>query len=401
MSAGSRASHRALIPLYVASGVLTLGEGSVSLLVPPYLSSQALGAGAIGALLSLYGIASLASRLPGGLLYRADRAWLLIAGGCLMSSAAFVLIPLTGNPFLLGLLIVVDGLGFGLATTGGLAAVIARRPPDTSAGSVMGWYTGSVAAGYAAAGFVGGVSGDAFGVERAIVVLAVIPLVAAGLLVLALRMTAPGAAPAPPAVGTARPGLLSGFTGVSSLVWLAFAVTLYINLVNGVLSTFFPIYGLAIGLTLTQIGALEGIHGATAAGVRFAAGAIFTWISYRRTLPAMVVVSAVSVAATALVTPFALLALAWAAIGLSRGLLRVASGALVMDEAGHTDAERGGASAIYLAGLDLGKVIGPIVGGGTAELVGIKWTFLAVSIAFPLVFAALAASIGRRERSRA
>ena len=53
--------------------------------------------------------------------------------------------------------------------------------------------------------------------------------------------------------------------------------------------TFFPIYGLAIGLTLTQIGVLQGIHRAMAAAVRFLSGLFFRFVSYERTSPLMVV----------------------------------------------------------------------------------------------------------------
>ena len=45
------------------------------------------------------------------------------------------------------------------------------------------------------------------------------------------------------------------------------------------LNTYFPLYGLSIGLTLTQIGMLSGIHGILAAGVRFASGPLFGAIS--------------------------------------------------------------------------------------------------------------------------
>ena len=46
---------RALIPLYIASAVLTLGEGSFNLLVPPYMKSQHVAELVIGAAVSIYG----------------------------------------------------------------------------------------------------------------------------------------------------------------------------------------------------------------------------------------------------------------------------------------------------------------------------------------------------------
>jgi MFS family permease len=145
---------------------------------------------------------------------------------------------------------------------------------------------------------------------------------------------------------------------------------------------------------------LQGIHGVAAAVVRFLSGVVFGRISYQRTLPAMVVLSGASVAAIAGVKAFVILVVAWAALGLTRGLLRVASAALVMDEAGATDAGRGASSGIYLAGLDLGKVLGPLLGGFGAHLVGLRTTFLLASVSFPVLYFVLAALLGSRERSR-
>jgi MFS family permease len=395
-------SQRVLIPLYVASGVLTLGEGSFLVLVSPYLEERGLGAGLIGTVVSVYGVASLITRLPAGVLYRTERGALLIAGGCVMSSLAFALIPLTGDPLVLSALIGLDGMGFAVATTGVLAALMERRPPDSRAGSVMGWYTGGVGAGYAVSGFLGGAAGDALGVSTAILVLAAIPLVAALLLTGAMKF-APLVAPADAAAETVGGPLarIKEFARAPVLVWLAFFVTLYINLISGVLFTFFPIYGLAIGLSLTQIGLLAGIHGAIAAAIRFASGFIFKWISYESALPAMVVLSGIAVVFLGSVEVFVVLVGAWAAIGLARGVLRVASGALVLDATGSSNSQRGASSAIYLAGLDLGKIIGPLIGGASAALVGLRGTFVVLGIAFPVAYMVMTAALARMGKSPA
>jgi MFS family permease len=395
-------SQRVLIPLYVASGVLTLGEGSFLVLVSPYLDGRGLGAGLIGTVVSVYGVASLLTRLPAGVLYRTERGTLLIAGGCVMSSLAFASIPLTGNPLVLSALIGLDGMGFAVATTGVLAALMERRPPDSRAGSVMGWYTGGVGAGYAVAGFVAGAAGDALGVPTAILVLAVIPLVAALLLTGAIRL-APlvAAADAAPQSSGGAIARIKEFTRAPVLVWLAFFVTLYINLISGVLFTFFPIHGLAIGLSLTQIGLLAGIHGTIAAAIRFASGLIFKWISYQGALPAMVLMSGIAVVFLGSVDVFVVLVGAWAAIGLARGVLRVASGALVLDATGSSDSQRGASSAIYLAGLDLGKIIGPLIGGASAALVGLRGTFVLLGVAFPIAYLVMTAALAHVGRSPA
>jgi DHA1 family multidrug resistance protein-like MFS transporter len=387
-------SGRALVPLYVASAILTLGEGGFQLLTPPYMHERHISPVVIGGAVSAYGLVSLFLRIPAGALYRTHRAWMLIAGGTALSSLSFALLTLTADPVLLTVLIALDGAGFAIATTAVMAALIERRPEGANAGSIMGWYTGSIGAGYALSGFVGGALGDAVGTRAAILVLALVPLAAGLLLCAVVQATAPERVAAEP-----RPGAWwHDFRGLPAVVWLAFFVTLYINLVSGVLLTFFPIYGLAIGLTLTQIGFLQGIHGAAAATVRFLSGAVFRFVSYERTLPVMVVLSGMAVAAIGGVRILVVLAVAWALLGVSRGLLRVASAAVVMDQAGETDAQRGAASGVYLAGLDIGKIVGPLLGGFGAETVGLRPTFLAASLAFPVVYFALATLVHRRQR---
>lgn len=388
-------SGRALVPLYVASSILTLGEGGFQLLTPPYMHERGISPLVIGGAVSAYGLVSLFLRIPAGAVYRTHRAWMLITGGTALSSLSFALLTLTADPVLLTVLIALDGAGFAIATTAVMAALIERRPEGANAGSIMGWYTGSIGAGYALSGFVGGALGDAVGTRSAILVLSVVPLVAGLLLSLVVQATTPERVPAEL---RARGAWWRDFHGLPAVVWLAFFVTLYINLVSGVLLTFFPIYGLAIGLTLTQVGFLQGIHGAAAAAVRFLSGAVFRFVSYERTLPVMVVLSGASVAAIGGVRVFVVLAVAWAMLGISRGLLRVSSAAVVMDEAGETDAQRGAASGVYLAGLDLGKIVGPLLGGLGAQSVGLQPTFLAASLAFPVVYFALAAIVHRRQR---
>lgn len=395
MTAAPRGA-RALVPLYAASAVLTVGEGSFALLVPPYMHSRHISAVVIGAAISVYGVVSLASRLPAGAIYRSHRAWWLIAAGCTLSSIAFALITRTAHPALLTFFVALDGAGFAIATTANMAALIERRPEGGNAGSIMGWYTGSLGAGYSIAGFAGGSLGDAVGAGDAILILALVPLLAGVLLSVAVRRTVPARVDD----GSAAPSASwwRHLRHVPPLVWLAFFVTLYINLVSGVVLTFFPIYGLAIGLSLTQIGFLQGIHGATAAAVRFLSGLVFRWVSYERTLPLMVVLSGLSVAAIGGVKLLVVLGVAWGMLGLTRGLLRVSSAALVMDEAGETDARRGAASGIYLAGLDLGKVLGPLAGGVGAQTIGLRATFLVASASFPVVYFVLAALLRRRGR---
>ena len=406
-----RPSPWVLVPLYVASAVLTLGEGAIAVLVPPYMDERGFNAGIVGVILAVYGVAALAARVPAAGWYRSSRATLLVSGGCLVMALSFVLLPLTASPWVIGMLVGLDGVGFATATTATMAALMDRRHPDADAGSIMGWYAGTFGLGYAAAGFVAGGVADATGVTTAIVVLAAVPALAAVLLAVALRIARP-IATAEAAAGrgadeadatsiptdegaTRRRGGLRALATASPAVWLAFLVCLHVSLGHGVLSAFFPLYGLDVGLSIGQIGALLGVHGILAGGIRFLSGPLFRVVPYRKALPWMIVLNSLAVAGMGFTTMYAVFVVAWGAVGLSRGILRVASGALVMDEAGATDTQRGAASGLYLAGLDVGKIAGPLVGGALAELFGLRGVFATVGVVFAFAYFVLAHRVQR------
>lgn len=391
---GPGPSLRALVPLFVASGVLMLGEGSMHVVLGPYLEFRGLSPALIGTVTMTYGVAALVARLWSGMLWRSSRAAWLVAGGCLAIATSFAALTTTGHPLLIAILIGLDGAGFGVATTAGLAAVLERYPKDANAGLVMGWYTGATGAGYAVAGFAGGPLADALGIMPAILVISAAPALAGILLLGILRRTAPVAPPRPP-----EGSILAAFRHVPPLVWLAFAVAFYVALVNGGLLTFFPIHGLAIGLSLTAIGSLFGIHGTAATVVRFFSGPLFGVLDYRRSLPWLVALNVVAVVALSATGAWWILAVAWGTIGLTRGVLRVASGALVMDAAGTSDRARGAASTVYLAGLDVGKILGPLLAGLTVEVVGLRSMFAVVGIGFGAIYLVVSLAL-RRGRSR-
>ncbi len=390
---GERAGLGSLWPVFTAAAVLTLGEGTFAFLISPYLESRAIHVGLIGGLVAVYGAASLVTRLWAGAAYASQRGPVLVAGAALASAMAFVLIPTTGAPVFVALLVGVNGAAFAFGTTALMAAVMERQPPGVAAGTLMGLYTGSLGLGYACAGFVGGPVADVFGVGEAFVLVAGVAAVAAMVLFVALRRTAVVVAAAPePATGAGR---LASFRRVPRWVWLGFVVTLYINLVSGVVLTFFPLHGLDVGLTLSQIGFAFGIHGLVAALVRFVSAPVFARLSYRKVLTPAVVVSGTAIALLGSTSTFLVVAVAWGGIGLARGLLRVATAALVLDESTASDAGRGAASSVYLAGLDVGKLVGPALGGLGAEIVGIPATFVIAAFVFPALYLVASAMLRR------
>jgi MFS family permease len=384
-----------LIGFLVGTALFTLANGMFNLLVGPAVESRGHTEAMIGAIVATGSISSLALRIPAGNAFRSGRATLLVLVGSFLAAIGYVLLPMASAAPLLAVLSALQGAGFAVATTAGMAALMERGPAKVGAGSLMGWYTGSIGAGYALAGFVGGTLADAIGLRGALAVSAVVALVSGWVTTRSI-----GHLPRHRAdVDDGAPPLLGWVRGMPAGVWLGFAIAVYINLVNGGMNAFFPLYALGLGLSLSQIGVLSGIHASLASTVRFGVGPLLGRASYRGVTVAMVGLTGLGVTCIAVPRGFMPLVLLVAMVGLARGVLRVVSGAIVMEAAGSSSRLGGRASGIYLAGLDLGNAVGPLIGGFVAEVAGLRGSFLALGILPAVVFMAAGVALSGRRRS--
>jgi hypothetical protein len=80
----------------------------------------------------------------------------------------------------------------------------------------------------------------------------------------------------------------------------------------------------------------------------------------------------------------------FAVAGLSRGLLRVTGSADAFDAVGHDDRQHGLTSALLYGGLDVGKIVLPVVGGVVASAWGIASMLRVVPVGLLLLYLALA-----------
>lgn len=387
-----RGDRGSLLGFLFGTGLLTFANGTYSLLVGPTVEAHGHTASVIGVIAAAGSLTSLLVRVPAGAAYRSARAFNLILGGSVLAALGYGLFATASAAPALGALSALQGAGFAVATTAAMAGLIERRPAQTHAGSLMGLYTGSIGAGYALAGLVGGPLADAAGLSAALSVAAAAAVCSGWITAAALaRFGAPSPAtdePTTPSRGWLR--------GMPPEVWLGFAVAVYINLVTGGMTAFFPVYALGLGLTLSQVGFLSGIHGGLASAVRFGAGTIHRWVSYRSITLVTVSVASAAVASLALPRGFVPLAILIAVAGAARGVLRVVSGAIVMESVAPSPRLRGRASGIYLAGLDLGNTLGPLIGGFVSEAVGLRWAFPVLGVVPAVLFLALSAPFDLR-----
>ena len=393
--------------LYLATGLFELAEGALRFLVPINLDARGLTPAQVGFVIFAFSLTSLLARGVAGALFRPDRARVLIIGAGLASTIAYLLTPFVSDVASFTVLMAIDGFGWGIATTCLFTMLLLCTPATISPAVAMGWYIGFQGLALAIATTVGGLLGQSLGIGTAMLVLATLPVLAAVFISVrlppVLRSTVDPARAVDP-TGAARPSLRARLsasvrrTGLLPFaVWSAALVAVYLNVINGLLQSFFPILGLALGLSIAQIGTLSSIRTGISSVARFGAGWIFEQVRPERIHLPLLIVSAATLAILPSVGAYLLLLPLFAANGISRGLLRVTTSATAMEETpGH---QAGMAAAVMTAGLDVGKMLGPLIGGLVAGAIGLEAMFRIVPFAFLAIYLVLFLASERRRRA--
>lgn len=415
--------------VYPGAFMFDAAAGALRFLLPLALAERGLGPAGIGIVVAVFALVSLVSRgvAAGVFRYRRAQRLILIAG--VFSSLAFLLLPLADGVAMYSVLMALDGFGWAIVTTSLLAIVITHTPAQLPSTSAMGYWVGLQGAALAVGAFAAGIAGQVAGVWPAMVLFAIVPA-AAGLLI-SMRLPPPGtvlleeheareaanvtsdsatelqaalADELVPDFGSSSlsarglervRGVMAAARDLPASVWSASVVAAYLNVMNGILQSFFPLLGVASGLSLAQVGTLSATRTAVSSVARFGAGWFFARVDARRVHMPLVTMSALSVVLLPLTAASFVLTLPLMAFsGISRGLLRVTTGAAAMDAlAGRRAAP---AAAVMTAGLDVGKIVGPLIGGLVAAVFGLEAMFFIVPLAF-LVAAVAVSAFSRRQ----
>ena len=105
------------IASYGTVAAITIAEGTLQFMLPPYMEQAGYAIAWTGLLYGLpFGVALLC-RVPAGLVYRGGRARLLVALAAATTALSALLLPLAPGPLVLVGLQVLHGVGFGLSST--------------------------------------------------------------------------------------------------------------------------------------------------------------------------------------------------------------------------------------------------------------------------------------------
>jgi predicted MFS family arabinose efflux permease len=378
-------------------------------LVPPYLEARGYSVSAVGLLVAIAFALALLARLPAGLVYRRSRARGLLAVAVVVDAAATVLHVVAADLPLLVLARVVVGAAHSVATTVNFAAFVEDLGPGRAREQGVSYYTTGIAVGYAIGSFASGFVVDAYGYPAAFGLTALFSLAAlfglppapapsttiargtaaAPAALAAPPHVSPDAAPAaPPSAPRASPR-----AALQPEILLVVAATLLLNVLFAFWNAYLPLYGLAVGLSLAQIGVIRGLYGVCNVVGRPLVGRVVGTLGPARLILASFALQTLLLAGVPLLTTFTPLLLLFIAAGCLRAITVVSTTVAMVTASERGGVPRGITAGLYNAGVDSGVLLGPALGGLIAGAIGLGGAFVATpALAFGAYLLALGAA---------
>jgi MFS family permease len=370
---------------YLAIFVLSVSVSIQSAVFPPFAEAAGYEVATVGFLVSVFSVLSLVSRLPAGTLLSGAAAPSVAAASILLmalSTAGFgVVTDLTTLSALRG----ACGLSYGIVSTLNMAMLMgAIERPDRRA-AATGWYLGWLAAGNAVGGFLCGWLVDAFGYPATFLFSGVVLVLALPLVVMRVATTA-----------SARPSGGPGARGRGQWRWMLSLPLLVsalqafnVNALSHLIWTFYMLYGLEIGLTLSLLGLHRGAYSTTSMIARPLVARLTEWLSYRSMATWGLVVTAGVTLLVPILSGFWPLLLVNIVLGGLRAGALVGSMVAAVEYAGDDSRKRGMAAGMYSFATDSANVLAPLVGGLVAERIGLAATFWAMPLGLIAIYLGL------------
>ncbi len=157
-------ANSTLLMVCVATGIIMLGQGVISPVLPLYAKEFGVSATMVGATISAFGLARMLLNLPAGLLSDRFGRGLLLVGGPIVTGVGYVLSALAGDIWQLLAYRFIAGAGSAMFMTGAMTLVTDISTPENR-GRMLSYYQGSLLLGVSVGPAVGGVTAELFGLR--------------------------------------------------------------------------------------------------------------------------------------------------------------------------------------------------------------------------------------------
>jgi DHA1 family multidrug resistance protein-like MFS transporter len=377
-----RSTLKLLIPIVA----VTIQSNSASTVIPPYLDDMRIPVALIGTLISLGPVFALVSRLPMGMAYNQARARLLLSTAILAMGFTNFLFSFATDSLTFAVVQSLNGFAYGAVTTLYMAFYVDSLATDENRNHAMGYYVGSLALGYSTGNFFGGLIADHWGYAWTFQLGAMLSLVSVGLLWFLRGPSGTGERKVT-ARGDAK---LASRESLKALLEPELAtvviVALFLNLLHQMGGVFISLYGLAVGMSLTQIGVIRAAYAGCNAVTRPISGHVVNKIGHRGLSYFGLPLQSLILMLVPLFSGFGTILFVYVASGLLRAIVVVANAVGLVQDIPESRVQRGLASGVYNAAGDLGNILGPSVGGFIAHATGIASVFVVGSLGSTALF---------------
>ena len=367
---------------------VTVQSNSASTIIPPYLDDMRIPVAAIGTLISLGPVLALMSRLPLGMVYHRARARLFLSVAIVAMGITNYLYSFATGSFSFAMVQALNGFAYGAVTTLYMAFYVDSLAADENRNHAMGYYVGCLAMGYSTGNFFGGLIADHWGYEATFRLGALLSLVSIALLWV---LHGPGAEASRPTSGKEKAKLTSKESLKALLepeLCTVVIVAMFLNLLHQMGGVFISLYGLAVGMSLTQIGVIRAAYAGCNAVTRPISGHVVDKFGHRGLSYFGLPLQSLILVLVPLFTGFRTILIVYVASGFMRAIVIVANAVGLVQDVPESRVRRGLASAIYNAAGDLGNILGPAIGGFIAQAAGIASVFVIGSLGSMALFLA-------------
>ena len=365
---------------------VTIQNNSASTLIPPFLQDLHMPVAVIGTLISLNPIFALLSRLPVGMVYHRSRARLLISIGVVVMGITNFFYSFVTDSLSFAIVHSVNGFAYGAVTTLYMAFYVDSLSPDENRNHAMGYYVGTLALGYSTGNFFGGLIADHLGFGFTFQLAAYLSLIPCLLLWLFGRDRARTEAETKQ---KSQPELKSRELWKAILepeLAIVVITALFLNVIHQMGGVFISLYGLAVGMNLTQIGTIRAAYAGCNAVTRPISGHVVNKFGHRRLSYGGIPLQCAILMLVPLFTGFGAIITVYVLSGFMRAVVVVANAVGLVQDVDENKVRRGLASAIYNAAGDVGNILGPAAGGLIAHATSIGGVFVVGSLATTVLF---------------
>ncbi len=373
------------VKLLVPIVAVAIQANSASTVIPPYLDHMRIPVALIGTLISLAPVLALASRLPVGMAYNHQRARFLVSIAILVMGATNYLYSFATDSLSFAIVHSLNGFVYGAVTTLYMAFYVDSLAPDENRNHAMGYYVGSLAMGYSTGNFFGGLIADHWGYALTFQLGAFLSPVSAGFLWFLHR--ADGGTKSEIKMAS---GKLTWSESLTALVEPELAtvviVAMFLNLLHQMGGVFISLYGLAVGMTLTQIGIIRAAYAGCNAVTRPISGHVVNRLGHKGLSYFGLPLQSLILMLIPLFSGFGTILLVYVCSGFLRAIVIVANAVGLVQDVPESRVRRGLASGVYNAAGDLGNILGPSIGGLIAQATGVASVFVIGSLGSTALF---------------